>query len=224
MKSVLFDLDGTLTDRNASIRKFTECFQREFAQRLGPIGDEELFLTLQRADGNGYRARSDMCLDLVACLPWLKKPSADELDYVWWREFPPCAVGPQGLLELLDALVQSRIALGVVSNGRSSVQNRKIDALGIRWNMKAIVISEEAGVAKPGPEIFMRALNLVGVQPSEALFVGDNPVADIVGAQDVGIPAVWLRNGRTWRENDVRPAREIDSLLELLSYPRSGAV
>jgi putative hydrolase of the HAD superfamily len=90
--------------------------------------------------------------------------------------------------------------------------------------MKAIVISEEAGVAKPSPEIFMRALNLLGAQPSETLFVGDNPVADVVGAQSAGIPAVWLRNARTWQEEHLRPAREIDSLLELLTYARIGAI
>jgi putative hydrolase of the HAD superfamily len=218
MRAVLFDLDCTLTDRDASIREFAASFLGTFTSRLGPIKDEELFAALQRADGNGYRARREMCLDLVACLPWLDQPSADEIDHFWWREFPLCAVAAEGLHELLDALVKGGWALGIVSNGRANVQYRKIDALGIRPNMKAIVISEEAGVAKPCPEIFMRALSLLGAQPSEALFVGDNPVADIVGAQSAGIPAVWLRNGRTWQEERPRPAREIDSLLELLTY------
>jgi putative hydrolase of the HAD superfamily len=218
MRAVLFDLDCTLTDRNASIREVAGCFLRTFRSRLGPIRDEELFAALQRADGNGYRARHEMCLDLVACLPWLNQPSADEIDHFWWRELPLCTVAPEGLHELLDGLVKAGIDLGVVSNGRASVQYRKIDALGIRPNMKAIVISEEAGVAKPSPEIFIQALNLLGSPPSEALFVGDNPVADILGAQSAGIRAVWLRNGRTWQEEHLRPAREIDSLLELLTY------
>jgi putative hydrolase of the HAD superfamily len=163
-----------------------------------------------------------MCRDLVACLPWLNQPSAEEIDHLWWREFPPCAVASNGLYELVEALSKGGFALGVVSNGRGSVQHRKIDALGIRPNMKAIVISEEAGVAKPGPEIFLRALNLLGAQPSETLFVGDSPAADIVGAQSAGIPAVWLRNGRTWQEEHSRPAREIDSLHDLLTYARTG--
>jgi putative hydrolase of the HAD superfamily len=218
MRAVLFDLDCTLTDRSASIRECAACFLRTFTSRLGPIKDEELLAALQRADGNGYRARREMCLDLVACLPWLNQPSADEIDHFWWRQFPLCTVALEGLHELVDGLVKGGFALGVVSNGRASVQYRKIDALGIRPNMKAIVISEEAGVTKPSPEIFIRALNLLGVEPSEALFVGDNPEADIVGAQSAGIPAVWLRNGRIWQEEDLRPAREIDSLLELLTY------
>jgi putative hydrolase of the HAD superfamily len=224
MKTVLFDLDGTLTDRNASIRKFSEGFHRAFASRLGPIKDEELFATLQTADGNGYRPRAEMCLDLVDCLPWLNRASAEEIDHFWWREFPHSTVAAEGLQELLDALAKGGFALGVVTNGRASVQDRKIDALGIRPNMKAVVISEVAGVAKPSREIFMRALNLLGARPSDALFVGDNPVADILGAQGAGIPAVWLRSGRTWQEEHSRPAREIDSLLELLTYARTGVI
>jgi putative hydrolase of the HAD superfamily len=223
MRAVLFDLDGTLTDRNASIRKFAGCFRRGFTLRLGQIEDEALFASLQRADGNGYRARGDMCLDLVSCLPWVTRPLANEIERFWWSEFPPCAVASDGLSELLESLMNEGFSLGIVSNGAATVQYPKIDALGVRANMKAIVISEEVGVAKPHPEIFLRALHVLGAHPSEALFVGDDPAADIVGAQAAGIPTVWLRNGRTWQEDHVRPAREIDSLLELLFYARTGA-
>jgi putative hydrolase of the HAD superfamily len=92
----------------------------------------------------------------------------------------------------------------------------KVEAMGIGAHMKAIVISEQVGVSKPSPEIFMTALTLIGAQASEALFVGDDPVADIVGAHNAGIPAVWLRRGRSWTLDRVRPTQEIDSLLELL--------
>jgi putative hydrolase of the HAD superfamily len=129
MKAVLFDLDGTLTDRDASIRKFSEGFHRAFASRLGPIKDEELFARLQTANGNGYRARAEMFLDPVDCLPWLNQVSAEEIDHFWWREFPLCTVAAAGLHELLDALVKGGFALGVVSNGRASVQHRKL----MRW-------------------------------------------------------------------------------------------
>ena len=55
-----------------------------------------------------------------------------------------------------------------------------------------VVISEEVGWRKPHPDIFTRALAGAGVEPSRALFVGDNLDADVWGAHHAGIPAVWI--------------------------------
>jgi putative hydrolase of the HAD superfamily len=123
---VLFDLDGTLTDRDKSVREFLGRFRQEFKSCLGVIEDEDLFASLQRADGNGYRARGDMCLDLVACLPWLSRPPASHIERFWWSEFPRCAVASEGLDELLGLLTNAEIRLGIVSNGGTNVQWRRL--------------------------------------------------------------------------------------------------
>jgi len=64
-----------------------------------------------------------------------------------------------------------------------------------------IVISEEVGWRKPKPIIFTRAMELMGISPDEALFVGDNFTADICGAKGIGIDAVWLNYKKENEEN-----------------------
>ena len=74
------------------------------------------------------------------------------------------------------------------------IQGRKIDGLGIRHLLDVVVISESAGVRKPDPRIFNDALSRLGVVPSAAAYVGDNPDVDVLGAKRSGLLAIWKRD------------------------------
>ena len=67
---------------------------------------------------------------------------------------------------------------------------------------------------KPAPGIFRRSLRELGISPSDALFVGDHPRADILGAQRAGLKAAWVDLGRTWTQ-PTRPDIELRSVLDL---------
>jgi FMN phosphatase YigB (HAD superfamily) len=77
-----------------------------------------------------------------------------------------------------------------------------------------IVISEEVGWRKPKPVIFTTAIELLGIRPEEALYVGDNFSADICGAKGVGMDAVWL-NSKKESEEGLKP--EPDFIIQ--SFP-----
>jgi putative hydrolase of the HAD superfamily len=87
--------------------------------------------------------------------------------------------------------------LGLVSNGRAFLQGAVLRALEIEIFFDAVLISEAEGVRKPDAEIFHRALRRLDVGAEEAVYVGDHPEADICGARDAGLKAVWKRN-RFW--------------------------
>ena len=106
--------------------------------------------------------------------------------------------------------------LGIVTNGRTTSQNPKIDVIGIRPNFDAVVVSEAVGIRKPDPGIFLRAMSGIDAYPEDAWFVGDNPVADILGASNVGMVPVWMRGSHDWPGEYPQPSRQIDSLPELL--------
>ena len=57
-------------------------------------------------------------------------------------------------------------------------------------------MSEDAGVSKPDPGIFMMALDALGTPPAEAVMVGDSWSADVIGARAAGIRAVWFNPHR----------------------------
>jgi putative hydrolase of the HAD superfamily len=110
--------------------------------------------------------------------------------------------GVPGALRGLRAL---GLRLVVVSNWDFSLHERLAET-GLAPLLDGAVASAEAGVAKPDPAIFERALEVAGVGPAEALHVGDSPVEDGEGARAAGIRAVLI-------------GRDISSLAELRSYP-----
>jgi putative hydrolase of the HAD superfamily len=115
----------------------------------------------------------------------------------------------RGALALLQAL-HGRVATGIVTNNVAAEQYQKIEACGFGPYLNAIVISEEAGVAKPDPRIFHLALARLGHAPLASVMVGDAWHTDIVGAQAAGIRPVWFnRFGAVSPDSSVP---EIDSL------------
>ena len=93
-----------------------------------------------------------------------------------------------------DALARLRAAglrLGVVSNSDGRVEEA-LEAAGLRDYFDVIVDSTLAGVEKPDPAIFRPALEVLGVPPEEALYVGDLYEVDVLGAHAAGMPAVLL--------------------------------
>ena len=118
---------------------------------------------------------------------------------------------------LFEALA-GRLPLALITNGASDLQREKLRHTDLERWFDAIVISGEAGCAKPDPRIFRLALENLGASEDGAWYVGDNPVNDIAGAKDAGLTAVWLnRDCAVWPYQDVRPDHEIGSLAEMPS-------
>lgn len=104
-----------------------------------------------------------------------------------------------------------RYPLISLSNG-----NAQLDQVGLAQHFKAAVSATGFGVAKPDARIFNEAARLADVFPHEVLHVGDDVEADVVGAMEAGMQAVWLnRQGKIWSHPDKQPTLEIASLAEL---------
>ena len=128
------------------------------------------------------------------------------------------------LYPALEALRRAGLKLGLITNGRVLIQERKIDGLGIRRLLDVVVISEAAGVRKPDPRIFSQALTQLDIGPSAAAYVGDNPEVDIVGAKRSGLVAIWKRDSFWAQPSDADWV--IDDLADLPPFvlgPRSSA-
>jgi len=113
----------------------------------------------------------------------------------------------------LDQLRQDRRPLGVISNSDSEVRVRQVlNQGGILEYFDQIVSSGTEGVEKPDPEIFLRAVQRMGVMPADALYVGNKALTDAKGAQSAGLYGVWLnREGVDFGED----LPEIASLVEV---------
>src|ERR1700688_2864707 len=90
--------------------------------------------------------------------------------------------------------LRSRYRLFAVSNGNADLQRCGIGDL-----FAGHVTASAAGAAKPDARIFSALKRLAGVSAAEVLHVGDDPLADVVGARQAGMQAVWLnRESRRW--------------------------
>ena len=96
-----------------------------------------------------------------------------------------------GALPLLAAL-KPHYRIGIVTNNRTAEQEDKLQYLGMTPLVDALITSEAVGVTKPHARIFETALARLGCPAAEAVLVGDNWLADVVGALAVGIRPVWL--------------------------------
>ena len=215
--AVLFDLDDTLLDRDAAIRLFAERLAYRYASDLEPGSADRLVLSFPEWDQRGFRPRDAVFLDLVDRLLWRKPPDLDDFLHFWFAVFPECAVPMAGLTEVLTALREHGIQIGVVTNSTPRLQYPKIDRLGIRPLLSAILISAEVGIEKPDPRIFQIGCQRLGCQPNRTLFVGDHPTLDIRGAKEAGLTAAWMTRGRSWEELAFQPDHILQNLMDLLA-------
>lgn len=122
-----------------------------------------------------------------------------------------------GTREYLQTLARRGFVLGIVSNALGQIE-AQLNAAGLAPCFKFILDSYIVGVEKPHPEIFRLALERCGLEPSEALFVGDLYSTDIGGAQNAGMGGVLM--DRVGAYPDAAVARikslpELDSALQL---------
>ncbi len=99
-----------------------------------------------------------------------------------------------GALETIRGLAE-RFPLALITNGIAAVQNRRFAASPITSCFRAVVISEEIGIAKPDPRIFAPALQKIGVQAADILYVGDSVTSDMAAARNAGMDFCWVNPG-----------------------------
>ena len=192
IKAVLFDLDGTLHDRESSLPRFITS-QHDRLPALHPIPKHHYVSRFLELDAHGRRWKDAVYQTLVAEFAITGLNWRDLLkDYE--AHFCRSCVPFPDLQLTLAALRSNGFELGLISNGFTTFQFSVIRALGIERFFSAILISEAEGIRKPDPGIFRRALERLHSLPGESVFVGDDPVSDIAGANDAGMKAVWLRN------------------------------
>lgn len=188
----LFDLDGTLYSRDALVRQLVQAQWREFKSELSHIDGDAYIERVIELDAHGYQPKEEVYARIAE--EWDLNPGVQSrlIDHFRDTYDSHCSL-PEDTLTTLRTLSEQGARMAIVTNGQTDRQNRKIDALGIRDFFDAILISEAEGLKKPHAEIFHRAVSRCSGSAGDAVFVGDHPIADIDGARDAGLAAVWKK-------------------------------
>jgi HAD superfamily hydrolase (TIGR01549 family) len=141
----------------------------------------------------------------------------DELAWQWYQPLAAQAVIDPYATDMLEECVRRGLKLAIVSNTfvPPSALDRHLEQEDLLRFFPLRVYSCQFGLKKPRPEIFHHALEMLGVKPEEALFVGDSYPADIRGARGAGLYAAMKTTHRKKRVIPDRWTYQVETLAEI---------
>ncbi|AZA55951.1 YjjG family noncanonical pyrimidine nucleotidase [Chryseobacterium shandongense] len=122
----------------------------------------------------------------------------------------------EGAEYILEYLKARHYTLHIISNGFKEVTERKCILSGIAPYFQTITSADSVGVRKPRPEIFEYSLKLAGAVKEESILIGDDWIADVVGAQNFGIDVIFFDVLKENRQE--KGLKVIQHLLQIKEY------
>lgn len=203
-RAILFDADETLFDFQAGNRNAVNRLMDELGYFDPDRYDQYEAINLEcwRALEKGQMTHGQ--LQLARFVRFFDRYPVPG-DAKWAAErFPELLARQSILLPHAEAVVReiaAKLPVVIVTNGATRTQRGRMAMSPIRDLISGLVISQEAGVSKPRPELFHMALEPLGVRPRDALMIGDGVNSDIRGANNAGIDACWYNpEGKTLPE------------------------
>lgn len=223
VKDIFFDLDHTLWDFDKnSMLAFKRVFKKfkitiefhAFLKIYEPINVEywKKYREDKVSKENLRRGRLIDSFNFFDLIYTTEK--IDEIADAYIQELPFDNHLFEGAVEILDYLIL-KYKLHIITNGFEEVQHKKLKNSGIDCYFSTVTTSEEVGLKKPNPKVFLTALNKANSLPAQSVMIGDSLEADILGANNIGMQTIFY-NYRN--ENISKKIKSIDSLLEIKNY------
>lgn len=227
IKHIFFDLDHTIWDFDKNAHEtLTELYEQYELCSLGLQSCETFIETytennqllwaeyhMGRITKETLRAERFNKTFVQLGLHPEKVPQAFEDDYV--RMSPKKKNLFEGSEKVLGYL-QNKYTLHIISNGFKETTLIKMDLCNLNPYFTNVIISEDVGVNKPDKAIFEYALEKARAQKHESIMIGDSIEADIRGAQDFGMKAIFFNPLKKEKPADVE--WQITHLEELLQH------
>jgi len=184
---VFLDIGGVLYDDSI----YAEAWRRALREAGGAFADEDFdqeYAACRTAQDRSFRRHlADRFVGADADLDLLEQLAARH----WY--YPPSALHADVQLSL-EALRDAGFRLGVIANQPSQVRGA-LERDGLVPFFEVWGVSDELGLQKPDPALFVHAVRTAGVEPARAVMVGDRLDYDIRPAKDAGMRTVWVLRG-----------------------------
>lgn len=223
IKHVFFDLDHTLWDfeKNSEL-----AFQQIFKEQDIQIDVAKFLRVYSPINFKYWKLYREEQVDKSTLRYYRLKDTFDALSYTISNELidkiavdyitylPNYNHLIAGSIELLDYL-RDKYELHIITNGFEEVQTLKMERSGIIDYFQMVITSESVGVKKPNPRVFEYALKKANAVSEESIMIGDNLEADIIGALDCNIKAIYCNFDS---EKVVENIVSVSHLLEIKQY------
>jgi len=217
IKAVIFDLDNTLVDFMAMKRQAINA-------AIDSMIDAGLKLTASEVRERIDAIYLERGIEFQSVFDQLLYDVFQKVDYkilsagiIAYRRAREAALVPYPHVNMtLVDLVKRGMKLAVVSDAPRREAWLRLCYLNFHHIFDAVVTFEDTGERKPSPAPFRRALQLLRVEPHEAIMVGDWPERDVVGAAQVGIITVFARYGDTFGTVESNAQYDIEDISQLL--------
>jgi len=217
IKAVIFDLDNTLTDfvrmKVNAVEAAVDAMV-DAGLRFPPEKIKQKIMEVYEAKGIEFQNVFDVAIKELLGEVDFKALAAGIVAYRRARE-ASLVLYPHVRVTLIE-LMKRGIRLAVVSDAPRQEAWLRLCYLQLHHIFDFVSTFEDTGERKPSPVPFQRALDYFGVEPDEAVMVGDWPERDITGAAKLGIKTVFARYGNTFGTVESGAHYDIDDIYELV--------
>ena len=228
IQHIFFDLDNTLWDhRKNAYLTIKDLFEKEEIGLKYSIGFDEFHTVYHEINEKLWEDIRDGIIDKEYLrkhrfYDTFKRFNVDDevLSMYFEEHFLDKILNHNELVEgavyILEYLKAKNYTLHIISNGFKEVTERKCILSGIDKYFQTITSADTVGVRKPRLEIFEYSLNLAGAEKGNSILIGDDWIADVIGAQRFGIDVIFFDVLNENREEE--GLRVIKHLLQIKEY------
>lgn len=235
IRAIFFDLDGTLRHNRPSANHAFFAYAAQLGIPTSPDALQRSFRWMHYYWAQSQEMFADLKAHNMELSPafWVQYARralevfgadaqtaaelAPEVHRLMDEEFMPTSENwvPDDVPPTLAALQQAGFSLAVISN-RNKPYTEELKQLNLLEFFPCLVAAGEVNAWKPDPRIFQPALAWAGIEPQQALYVGDNYYADVIGAQNAGLQPILLDTEHLFPEATCPVIESIGQLSEIL--------
>lgn len=191
MNSVIFDLDNTLYDEMEYVKSGFR-FVSSYLSSKYNLNNEEVFsqmIDILEKDGRGSIFNT-----LLERIGLYSEEIIHLLVYLYRSHVPEIKLYDD-VLSVFNSLRDLNFRIGIITDGRASVQKNKVAALDLEKYVNIIIYTDKLGFEnwKPSTIPYKIALELLNSSPDESFYIGDDPYKDFLGPQLMGMKTIQIK-------------------------------